>query len=249
MGLPGELRNMVYGYLFQGAETSISVRTFHKHILPSSKYNVSDFVYNGAPAIIKKFQRPQYDTKSRLHWNLYYAEFGNTVHKDQPKNISSAILRVNSHIHQEAEFMLYKSHTFDFGVCPTAAWAFCQTLSQAAVTFIPRIRVDFFRTIGSDYERTVITNQKDFSRTCNALIKLYLNIKISTKLTLDFDDTSLDVASWPFVRALARMKGIKSLRSEKGEEFARDFADMIRGASSVENGHRRAVKEIERRWV
>lgn len=236
---------MVYGYLFQGTETSISVRTFHKHILPSSKYNVSDFAYNGAPAIIKKFQRPQYDTKSRLHWNLYYAEFGNTVHKDQPKNISSAILRVNSHIHQEAEFMLYKSHTFDFGVCPTAALAFCQTLSQAVVTFIPGIRVDLFRTICSDYKRTVITNEKDFSRTCNTLIKLHPNIKLSTKLTLDFDDTSLDVASWPFVRTLARVKGIKSLRSEKGKKFASDFADMIRGASSVENGHRRVVKEIE----
>lgn len=255
MGLPGELRNTVYAYLFQGAETSISVCTFRKHILPGYKYyqyhGSDDSIEDGAAAISQKFRRPQYDTKSRLHWDLYYAEFRNTVYSDQPKQISSAILRVNSHIHKEAEAILYKSHTFDFGVCPTAALAFYQTLSQAAVHLIPGIRVDIFRTIFDGYDarrnhdHPVITNEKDFSRTCNALIKLNPNIKLSTKLTLDFDDTSLDVASWPFVRALARIKGIKSLRSEKGKKFASDFADMIRGANLVQKGYRHAAKEIE----
>ncbi|KAI4281318.1 MAG: hypothetical protein L6R38_003786 [Xanthoria sp. 2 TBL-2021] len=239
MGLPGELRNMIYGYLFQGAEISISVRTFRKYIMPCPSYfNGSERVRKvGVTAVREKFRVAQYDSKSRLHWDLYYAEFGNTVHKDQPKGISAAILRVNSHIHKEAEMILYKSHTFDFGVCPTAALAFFQTLPPAALPFIPRIRIDLYCTRWR--------NKTEFSKTCNALTKLAPNTRLATKLTIDFYDTDPDITSWPFVCALARMQGIKSLRSEKGKKFASDFLEMIRGASWVQSGHRGAMKEIE----
>ncbi|KAL8647791.1 MAG: hypothetical protein Q9226_006284 [Calogaya cf. arnoldii] len=249
MGLPAELRNMIYGYLFQGAETSISVRAFRKYI-PSSPSRFDGL--GGVPKVIagtqltacavmrEKFRRPQYDSKSRLHWDLYYAEFGNTVHKDLPKGISAAILRVNRHIHKEAEMILYKSHTFDFGICSTAALAFFQTLSRSALPFIPRIRIDL--------PCTRARNESEFSKTCNALIKLSPNIKLSTKLTVDFIGKEYFIGkleSQPFVRALARMQGIKCVQSEEGKKFASDFADMVRSANVVTNGHRVPMREIE----
>ncbi|KAL8979068.1 MAG: hypothetical protein Q9205_005508 [Flavoplaca limonia] len=241
MGLPGELRNMIYGYLFQGAEISISVRVFRKYIL-YSPCHTGTLLSNGrkftAPDAVKQeFRVPKYDSKSRLHWDLYYAEFENTVHKDHPKGISTAILRVNSHIHKEAEVILYKSHTFDFGLCPTAALAFFQTLPRAALPFIPRIRFDLYCTKWH--------NEAEFSKTCNALIKLWPDIRLSTKLTLDPIVRDRDVTSWPFVRSLARLQGVKSLRTEKGKKFASDFAELIKGANRVLDRRSGALKVIE----
>lgn len=241
MGLPGELRNMIYGYLFQGAEISISVRAFRKYIL-SSPAHTEILRSNGrkitaVDAVKQEFRVPKYDSKSRLHWDLYYAEFENTVHKDQPKGISTAILRVNSHIHKEAEMILYKSHTFDFGLCPTAALAFCQTLPRAALPFIPRIRFDLYCTKWH--------NEAEFSKTCNALIKLWPDIRLSAKLTFDPTVRAGDVTSWPFVRALARLQGVKSLGTEKGKKFASDFAELIKEADWVLDRRSGALKVIE----
>ncbi|KAL8859848.1 MAG: hypothetical protein Q9178_003681 [Gyalolechia marmorata] len=233
MGLPGELRNMVYEYLFQGVEKSISVRAFRKFICAGGNHNHSDLLRGGGVAAVRRdFQVPRYDSKSRLHWDLYYAEFGNTVHRDQPKNICLAVLRANSLIHKEAEPILYKCHTFDFGVCPTAALAFYQVLPEAALPFIQRIRIDVYRAFFEGRRPFLprITNEEEFSKTCNALVKLAPNIKLSTKLILGTCESNLDTTRRPFVRALARVQGIKSLRSEKGKKFASDFAALIRGA-------------------
>ncbi|KAL8883798.1 MAG: hypothetical protein Q9192_006999, partial [Flavoplaca navasiana] len=197
MGLPGELRNMIYGYLFQGAESSISVRAFRKYILYSPGHTRSNGGKITAPDAVKQeFRVPKYDSKSRLHWDLYYAEFENTVHKDQPKGISTAILRVNSHIHKEAEMILWR-------------------------------------------------NETEFSKTCNALIKLWPDIRLSTKLTLDPTVRGRDVTSWPFVRSLARLQGVKSLGTEKGKKFASDFAELIKEANRVLDRRRGALKVIE----
>ncbi len=252
MGLPGELRNMIYGYLLQGAEISISVRTFRKYIEPrpgrfSGSVHIvprpgcfGGSVYVRKPGVTahrEKFRVAQYDSKSRLHWDLYYAEFGNTVYKDQAKGISVAIFRVNSHIHKEAEMILYKSHTFDFGVCAPAALAFFQTLPQAALRFVPRIRIDYYCAKGR--------HESAFCKTYNALATLAPNIKLSTKVTFHFGDTDRDLTTWPVSRALARMQGIKSLRSEKGQRFVSDFADLIQEANWVQSDRRGAIKEIE----
>ncbi|KAL8671127.1 MAG: hypothetical protein Q9168_004360 [Polycauliona sp. 1 TL-2023] len=226
---------MIYGYLFQGTEVSIAVRTFRKHM--STRPGRSP----GVTAIKEKFRVARYDSKSRLHWDQYYSEFGNTLQKDLPKGISTAILRVNSHIHQEAEPVLYKSHTFDFGAAPKAALAFYQTLPQAAIPFIPRIRFDLCYT---SYR-----NENEFAKTCNALIKISPNIKFSTKLTFivlypESMVTVGDVASWSSVRALARMHGLKSLRSEKGKKFASGFADLVPQGKRTTDKHGNHIVEI-----
>ena len=240
MGLPGELRNMIYGFLFQGAEKSISARALRKHILQRILFE------DGVAATRDKFRTPQYDGKARLHWDLYYAEFENTIYKDSKKDIWPAILRVNSHIHKEAEPILYKSHTFDFGICPTAALAFYRAIAQTAIPFSPRIYADFFHTMSHEFRSgKVITNQKDFSRTCNRLVEINPSIKLSTTMTLEYKDENLDSASWSFVRALARLQGIKSLRSAKGKAFASDFTSMIRGTKWIQNDKGYAVKKIE----
>ncbi|KAL8883568.1 MAG: hypothetical protein Q9192_007099, partial [Flavoplaca navasiana] len=232
---------MIYGLLLQGAEMSISVRAFRKHILPGR------LCEDGAAAISERFDTPRYDVKSRLHWDLYYAEFENATHKGLTKHIWPAILRVNSQIHKEAEPILYKSHTFDFGVCPTAALAFYQAIPLAAIPFIPRIRIDFSHTMSHDYfhPNKIITNETDFSKTCNALAKLNPGLKLSTALTLDYKDEDLDSASWSFVRALARLQGIKGLRSAKGKAFASDFTNLIRGTKWVQDSNGHAIKKIE----
>ena len=233
MGLPGEPRNMVYVYLFQGVETSISVRAFRKFICAGGNHNHSDLLREGGVAAVRReFRVPRFDSKSRLHWDLYYAEFGNTVHRDHPKNIYSAILRVNSLIHKEAEPILYKCHTFNFGVCPTAALAFYQVLPPAVLPSIQRIRINVYRAIFEGRRRLLprVTNEEEFSKACNALVKLVPNIKLSTRLILGNCESNLDTTRRPFVRALARVQGIKSLRSEKGKKFASDFAALIRGA-------------------
>lgn len=161
-----KLRNMIYGYLLQSTETSISVCVFRKYCPRNPKYFGREGI---AEAVIKHFQTPEYDIKSRLHWGLYYAEFRNTVHKDLPKNISPAILRVSSEVHWEAEATLYKSHTFDIRICPTTALAFYQTLPYAAILLIPRVRIDFFHITKRG---RLSTKGEDFSRGSNALVKL-----------------------------------------------------------------------------
>lgn len=133
--------------------------------------------------------------------------------------------------------ILYKSHTFDFGVCAPAALAFFQTLPQAALRFIPRIRIDYCCAKGR--------HESAFRKTYNALATLAPNIKLFTKVTFHFGDTDRDLTTWPVSRALARMQGIKSLRSEKGQKFVSDFADIIREVSWVQGDHRGAIKEVE----
>lgn len=82
MGLPGEIRNMIYGYLLQGAEISISVRTFRKYVEPRpSRFSKSVHIvprpgcFGGSVYVCKpgvtadreKFRVAQYGSKSRLH--------------------------------------------------------------------------------------------------------------------------------------------------------------------------------------
>ncbi|KAL8993085.1 MAG: hypothetical protein Q9169_006609 [Polycauliona sp. 2 TL-2023] len=238
MGLPAELRNMIYEYLFQGVEASISVRTFRKHIRPCPGYRDGTTRVRGVAtnAVKKQFRKAQYDSKSRLHWDLYYAEFGNTVHKDQPKGISTSILRVSSYIHREAEPILYRSHSFDFGITPKAALAFYQSIPQAAIPFIPRIRFDLYYL--------TFRNEDEFCKTCNALIKLSPSIRLSTKLTFNSKRRMADVTRWPSVRALARVHGLKSLRSQEGKKFAEGFADLVYKASVVLESDSIRVQEI-----
>ena len=59
-----KLRNMIYGYLLQSTETSISVCVFRKYCPRNPKYFGREGI---AEAVIKHFQTPEYDIKSRLY--------------------------------------------------------------------------------------------------------------------------------------------------------------------------------------
>lgn len=202
MKLPAELRNMIYGYLLQGVESTIEVQTFRK--FPSRSFR----------QLKKDFKRPRYDCQARLHFLEYYCEFSNQEQRLQPKRIDVAILRASKTCHDEAEWILYHSHSFNFDVCGRAAFTFFNSLSPNTRTYIAKVQINLFRH-GST------TREIEWCKVVNYMAKAMPKVKLVSEMYIGLGTGSLtnQLMNQPFVRSLGRLEGIQKLRTDNGQEL------------------------------
>ncbi|KAL8999321.1 MAG: hypothetical protein Q9188_005914 [Gyalolechia gomerana] len=204
MKLPAELRNMIYGYLLQGVESTIEVQTFRK--FPSRSFR----------QLKKDFKRPRYDCQARLHFHEYYCEFSNQEQRLQPKRIDVAILRASKTCHDEAEWVLYHSHSFNFDVCGRAAFTFFNAISPNARTYIAKVQINLFRH-GS------MTRELEWCKAVNYMAKAMPKVKLVSEMYIGLGTGNLtnQLMNQPFVRSLGRLEGIQKLRTDDGQELIR----------------------------
>ena len=129
------------------------------------------------------------------------------------KDITTALLRTNRRIYDEALPVLYQSHTFDFGIDVQNIAPFFDHVSSAARQNIHGIHMELLR-YGTDRplrsvpERDVNDNCVEWSRAC-AYIVGHVGVK-EVSLNIDFT-IHQDFQRFRWVQDLAQMRRVKGV--------------------------------------